>query len=525
MSWIFRRPFDFGARSRRWRTALLPKVLEFIASGGIVFGGSASVAVTLDHVASGGMVFGGSAPVAVTLDHVASGGMTFGGSAAVSFTVTPPIGGDIVFGGAAEIAFTKAVVGAGGIVFGGRAYIGDVIGSKFWLNGPGFELDDLLRAQQIDYDKNHNPIGVYSIDAEVVQIINGQKMVLQIVSGKEFLTNALKGQLEFVRLGNRSNTARQGSVMIQSQPACVAVMDSVDDFSKWGTLATYKGVHGKLDWINDPDFGQLSGWGSYIPRLYAKGDVILGPNSSIQWANVEGSGKPENNATYGADFFTNVDNRPLYLASTYIDFAQVASGRLIARRGAGNLEAGITSEGTADTDIRIYAGSAYADRATAPFRVTQAGSVYMGDAIVEKAGSSSKAKIDNGQVTLYGLSGTWYQAGYVAGERGGAVSYFNISANDYLRLRASNNPFYNLTIFQGDFEIRGDYTYLLDWYGNIVVTINHTTGFAGGFDADMLDGKQGTQVANAGGSSGATNPTLKRTVTLNGVTFDVACYN
>lgn len=67
-------------------------------------------------------------------------------------------------------------------------------------------------------------------------------------------------------------------------------------------------------------------------------------------------------------------------ASTYVNvedaFTQgiVTAGLLQAVNG-GSYAAGITGEGTGDTSVRIWAGSTFADRADAPFRVTQGGAV------------------------------------------------------------------------------------------------------------------------------------------------------
>jgi hypothetical protein len=518
MNWIFRRPFDFGARARRWRTATLPIVLEFVASGGMVFGGSADVAFTTAPVASGGMVFGGAAGIAITRVYVASGGMIFGGSAAVSFTVAPPVGGDIVFGGAADVAFTKAIVGSGGIVFGGRAYIGDVIGSKFWLNGPGFELGDLLRAQQVDFDKDHNPIGVYSIDAEVVEIRSGQKMVLEVKAGKEYLTSALKGQIEFVRLGNRLDSARQGSVMVTSQPACVAVIDGVDDFSKWGVLSTYKGVFGKLSWINDPDFGQLSGWGAFIPNLYAKGNVILGPYSSIQWANVAGTGKPADNATVGATWGSDLTGIPirfadapsgagLYICSSYMGY-YTGSAWTTYMDSSGNFYLGGTSGALQWNGVSLTLST-----------------------VGNLSGAQGKAVLMGGEILFYGSKNggaNYMQTGYMAGEySASSTKYLNIVYENYLRVSQNDLSYWQLVLIENEImELRGYYTKFLNRStGAVTILIDHSSGFASGLDADMLDSLHLSSVANAGGSSAATNPTLKRTVTLGGVTFDVACFN
>jgi hypothetical protein len=527
----------------------LPVVLEFIASGGIAFGGSADLAFTTAPVGSGGITFGGSANVAFTRIILPSGGITFGGSADVSFGIAEPVGGNIAFGGAADVAFTKVITGSGGITFGGFAWSGPGYKFTFEVGGPGFMLHDLVLAQRVDYDAAGGKLLVYRVIGEVVVLDAEGEATVAILDGEEYLAGFGEG-IEFVRFGNTTDTTRQGSIYLTADDTNAPyedVIDGVKSYSDLGTLATIKVRLGKLTGINHPTFGQLQGYGLYAKdNIYLDGGkIILGPGSSVEWSYVTGSGKPQDNATVGADWGSNVTGRPTnlvalgdvpgYIQSTYLDSTEIRApnitgnsilgGNIVASSGSTNT-AGLTGEGSGDLAIRIWAGSTYANRGSAPFRVTQAGSVYMGDAVIEKAGSSSKVKIDNGQVTLYDWVGAWYQAGYIAGEASGINEYFNISADHYFRLRVTNNTYWNLVLEGGNLQIRGDTTdFLTSIAGTTMISIAHSTGFATGLDSDKLDGKHGTEVSNAGSSSAATNPTLKRTITLNGVTFDVACYS
>lgn len=68
---------------------------------------------------------------------------------------------------------------------------------------------------------------------------------------------------------------------------------------------------------------------------------------------------------------------------TVIDGGLVTSGTIQLAGSGGSILAGITGNGTAATSIRIWAGASYENRATAPFRVLQDGSVVMSKATVE----------------------------------------------------------------------------------------------------------------------------------------------
>lgn len=68
---------------------------------------------------------------------------------------------------------------------------------------------------------------------------------------------------------------------------------------------------------------------------------------------------------------------------TTIDGGIVTSGTIQVAGDNASILAGITGDGTADSSIRFWAGASFENRATAPFRVQQDGSVVMTKATVE----------------------------------------------------------------------------------------------------------------------------------------------
>lgn len=78
--------------------------------------------------------------------------------------------------------------------------------------------------------------------------------------------------------------------------------------------------------------------------------------------------------TYSAsdwELATNYDN-----TKTVIDGGLVTTGQLQLVGSDGQIKAGITGGGTDDNAIRIWAGATFANRSVAPFRVTQGGEVF-----------------------------------------------------------------------------------------------------------------------------------------------------
>lgn len=87
---------------------------------------------------------------------------------------------------------------------------------------------------------------------------------------------------------------------------------------------------------------------------------------------------------------------------TIIDGGLVTSGTIQVAGDEHSILAGITGSGTANTDIRMWAGAAFENRKTAPFRVQQNGKVFMTDADV-----TGRIKATSGEFsgTINALSG------------------------------------------------------------------------------------------------------------------------
>jgi hypothetical protein len=122
---------------------------------------------------------------------------------------------------------------------------------------------------------------------------------------------------DLIRIGNTTDTSRQGALYLTSHDADSPYMDIIDGVTDESFLGHTKVRLGKLTGITDTSFGALSGYGLYATNAYLTGSIF----------------------------------------TPY---------------------AGITSTGTDSTDVRIYAGNNYTNRGTAPFRVTQAGNGFLG---------------------------------------------------------------------------------------------------------------------------------------------------
>jgi len=128
--------------------------------------------------------------------------------------------------------------------------------------------------------------------------------------------------------------------------------------------------------------------------------------------------------------------------------------------------AGMTNEGDQDSDIRIYAGSAYADRATAPFRVEQSGDIWVNQieqAVFKQDADNYGIKIQGGQIWENELDS---DDGYIyvnsKGYNGGTTKYRNFGVGD----GKGNTIFYtigaeNTLLLNSKIQIEGG-TYILE---------------------------------------------------------------
>lgn len=215
-----------------------------------------------------------------------------------------------------------------------RAYVDGGISSLYFDTGSAyghpFAVNDLIRHQQWDANKN-----VMSIcNLKVASIISTSSLVAHIISGS---INPKAG-MEFVRIGNTTDSNRQGSIYLTADDSgapYIDVYDGIVSHSQFNTAPVLKVRLGKLTGITSPTWGALSGYG-----LYSTGSIYL-DNANIRGIVTITSGSgyshisdiPKNlsdinfsegsklsgieaGATVGATWGSNLINIPSYLASS-----------------------------------------------------------------------------------------------------------------------------------------------------------------------------------------------------------------
>ena len=118
----------------------------------------------------------------------------------------------------------------------------------------------------------------------------------------------------------------------------------------------------------------------------------------------------------------NYDN-----TKTTIDGGIVTSGTIQVAGDNKSILAGITGQGTAASSIRFWAGASFENRATAPYRVMQDGSVVMEKATVKGEAYINKGTITNADlnnVIIKGSIANAFRNGYFAlgGSAGGEIT-------------------------------------------------------------------------------------------------------
>lgn len=95
---------------------------------------------------------------------------------------------------------------------------------------------------------------------------------------------------------------------------------------------------------------------------------------------------------------------------TVIDGGLVTSGTIQVAGDNKSILAGMTGQGTAATSIRFWAGASFENRATAPYRVMQDGSVVMEKAIVKGEAHINKGTIKNATLNDVVINGAFTNA-------------------------------------------------------------------------------------------------------------------
>lgn len=135
-----------------------------------------------------------------------------------------------------------------------------------------FAVGDILRAQRVNLGSG---IQVWQSNLQVSSISPGsdvKKFRATLVSG-----NTPTAGMEFVRLGNASNSSRQGTIYLASADSnapFIDILDGVTSHATFNTSGTIKTRLGKLTGISDSAF-TMSGYGLYSTNAYLKGIVSI----------------------------------------------------------------------------------------------------------------------------------------------------------------------------------------------------------------------------------------------------------
>jgi hypothetical protein len=97
---------------------------------------------------------------------------------------------------------------------------------------------------------------------------------------------------------------------------------------------------------------------------------------------------------------SNYDN-----TKSILDGGITTDGTLVVAKG-GTVAAGLTAYDSGDNNVRIWAGATLANRATAPFRVTQGGYLYASNANISGTITSNNVNITGGNIQLHGTTNT-----------------------------------------------------------------------------------------------------------------------
>lgn len=186
----------------------------------------------------------------------------------------------------------------------------DTDGDTIWIP---FQVDDIVRCQKF----NGKNMKYYT--AKVISINTTDKhFTLQVIEGANFP----QAKDDIVRIGNATNTNRQGAVYLTASDNGAPFIDVIDGVTSASLAGKTKVRLGKLDGIVDPSLGQLSGYGLYANSAYIKGKFIV-ENGSNVYTKTENDGKistAKNEAVASAKTYTDSQSTKAYNdAKTYAD--------------------------------------------------------------------------------------------------------------------------------------------------------------------------------------------------------------
>ena len=188
-----------------------------------------------------------------------------------------------------------------------------------------------------------------------VSSVNGKTITVEN-GGYNNTTSPSAGD-DFVRIGNTSNSARQGIIYLTSDDTNSPFIDikaDIDSYSDW-TGSTPKVRLGKLDGITDSDLGgSLSGFGLYSNNIFLKGKIVANSGSiggiSLDSSKIyTGSGSHNNSNTgFYLDSSSNfsLGNKLSWNNSTL----SIDGSVVIGSTAASTIESGAASGATANQD-------------------------------------------------------------------------------------------------------------------------------------------------------------------------------
>ena len=131
----------------------------------------------------------------------------------------------------------------------------------------GFAVNDLIRAQRF------TGTGVYQSNLQVTAVASSTQFTATLSSG-----DAPASGMEFVRIGNTTDTTRQGTIYLTADDTYAPYIDVVDGvaaWADWGASAKIKARLGRLTGITDTALNP-SGYGLYSQNVFLKGDLVTG---------------------------------------------------------------------------------------------------------------------------------------------------------------------------------------------------------------------------------------------------------
>lgn len=333
----------------------------------------------------------------------------------------------------------------------------------------GFAAGDLIRAQAWTGTGpvgDGTDLGVYRSDCTVVALDGTTPLRKFTVTKRTGSTNPKAG-MEFIRIGNASNTTRQGLLYLTADEAYGPYMDvvnDVDSFTKWesATGGKVKIRIGNLEGVTSQanEYGMIATDGVYNPAATDSTKWLRVSNMGIELRNAGVSlwnGGTERvsilpNGTFKFKDSAGTEKLSWNGSALTVDGSGTFSGSITASSGtiggwtlssnrltnsSGNIwlqsgaagiarlevyhattavppveyGAGIVSRAST-TGIAIWAGKAFADIATAPFQVKMDGTVTMTNAII-KNGTSPSMQIDDGGIHFVPTNSWLETTGYL----------------------------------------------------------------------------------------------------------------